>query len=203
MDWVPVLGQLWQLVRRVIEGYAHEGMYEVLDFDLNLELADPRGETAVFRKREKVRFLQNNVIAYQDQAWGDGELFADYKCSPGVQVDRYKEGSKYRVLISLRETKHEGDKLEIQTERTVRGGFTQPEEAVETEVSFRMRKARLSVTFPLARPPQRALLVEQNANRTHTLDAEHFVHLPDGRIQVQWETERPRLYERYAIRWTW
>ena len=47
-----------------------------------------------FSKRQRVRYLQNNIIAYQDQAWGDGEMLVNYRCSPGVPVDRYKLGHK-------------------------------------------------------------------------------------------------------------
>jgi len=31
-----------------------------------------------------VRYLQDNVIAYRDQAWGDGEILVDYRCTPGI-----------------------------------------------------------------------------------------------------------------------
>jgi hypothetical protein len=62
------------------------GMYEVLDYHTELELLDVKGKKAVFRKVQKVRFLQNNIIAYYDKAWGDGDIFVDYKCSPGVGV---------------------------------------------------------------------------------------------------------------------
>ena len=48
------------------------GMYEVLDYQAQLVLKDSKGKTAVYTKRQHVHFLQNNVIAYQDQAWGDG-----------------------------------------------------------------------------------------------------------------------------------
>jgi hypothetical protein len=40
-------------------------------------LEDPEGKRATFKKREKVRYLQDNVIACQDQAWGDGDILKD------------------------------------------------------------------------------------------------------------------------------
>jgi hypothetical protein len=64
-------------------------MYEVVEYESTLELQDRGGQRATFRKREKVRYLQNHIIAYQDQAWGDGEILLDYRCSPGKPVDRY------------------------------------------------------------------------------------------------------------------
>jgi hypothetical protein len=49
------------------------------------------------------------VIAFEDYAWGDGDVLAEYKCSPGFEADRYLEGDRWNILISLRETKHRGD----------------------------------------------------------------------------------------------
>jgi len=69
-------------------------MCEVLRYESTLELKDRGGERATFKKREQVRYLQDNVIAYQDQAWGDGEILVNYRCSPGTPVDRYQSGYK-------------------------------------------------------------------------------------------------------------
>jgi hypothetical protein len=53
------------------------GIYEVLEYEKTLELVDPKGKLAVYTKHKKVRFLQDKVIAFQDQAFGDGNIFAD------------------------------------------------------------------------------------------------------------------------------
>lgn len=74
LPWLETLAQLWKLGRRILRGLAEEGMYEVLEYESTLELQDRHGKRAIFRKREKVRYLQNNIIAYQDQAWADGEI---------------------------------------------------------------------------------------------------------------------------------
>jgi len=84
---------------RIFESFRqfhYPGIYEVLDHRVSLELLDVKGKKAVYRKCQRVRFLQDNVIAYQDLAWGDGKIFAKYKCSPGIAVDKYQDGSYYR-----------------------------------------------------------------------------------------------------------
>jgi len=43
-------------------------MYEVLDYESTLGLRDWDGERVTFRKREKVRYLQDHITAYQDKA---------------------------------------------------------------------------------------------------------------------------------------
>lgn len=85
---LPVLLDIYKSLRRLAQKYLHEGLYEVLQYEATLEILDAYGERAVFRKHHRVKFLQDNVIAYEDYAWGDGDLFADYRCSPGVVVDR-------------------------------------------------------------------------------------------------------------------
>src|SRR5205823_4768834 len=82
--WLKILAEGWKVVRQVWRGVADEGMYEVLEHESTLELQDSQGEQAFFRKRQKVRYLQNHIIAYQDQAWGDGEILVNYRCTPGV-----------------------------------------------------------------------------------------------------------------------
>jgi hypothetical protein len=100
-SWPDVLGDVGKIVRRVVQSWSYKGMYEVLEYEATLELEDPEGKRATFKKREKVRYLQDNIIAYQDQAWGDGEILVDYRCSPGTAVDRYRSGYKTKVVAAL------------------------------------------------------------------------------------------------------
>ena len=179
------------------------GTYEVLEHRVTLELKDTKGKKAIYRKHQRIRFTQDNVIAYQDKAWGAGEIFADYKCSPGVAVDRYKEGHRWRILISLRETKNKGDEETIHIERTILNGFTRSGENWQTDVDHRMHKLSVSVIFPKRRHPKKADLIEQNTCRTTPLDHRHFHTLPDGRCQVTWKKNNPKLFERYLIAWEW
>jgi len=178
-------------------------MYEVIYYESTLELLDKRGERALVRKHEKVRYLQNSIIAYQDQAWGDGEILINYRCAPGIPVDRYRPGKKTYILISLREVKNRGDEDEFNMEWEIRKGFLRQTELWEAEINHRMKKLRIQVIFPPSRPPRRASLVEESSQRTRPLSEEAQVRLPDSRWLVFWETDRPRLHETYSLRWEW
>jgi hypothetical protein len=202
-DYIGILAVVWRLGRRILAFKTQEGIYEVLDLDARLELQDSKGHKAILYKRERVRFLQDNIIAYQDKAWGDGKIFADYKCSPGVAVDRYRDGYRYRILISLRETKNRGNIEEFQIERTIQDGFTKPVEDFQIDIDHTTQKLSLSAVFPRKRIPKRVLLIERNTTRAIALGAEHIQTRPDGRQQVVWRTERPRLFEGYILRWEW
>jgi hypothetical protein len=100
---------LYQGLQQVAEHLFRDGPYEILEYDSVLELLDPRGELAVFKKRLRVKFLRDNITALQNYAWGDGHVLVDYHCSPGIVADRYLEGGHWNVLISLRQTKGTGD----------------------------------------------------------------------------------------------
>ena len=202
-DWISLLFDLYRALRLFLRRERHEGMYEILEYDSTLELVDPKGETAIFKRRERVKFLQDNVIAFQDRAWGDDEIFADYKCSPGIEVDRYQEGDRWNVLISLRETKSAGDIEDFYIERTVIRGFTKDEEWRQTEIRHRTRRLKLSIIFPSQRRCRRAVLMERNRNRTTVLDQGYFTDFPDGRQALTWEISKPRRFEIYTIKWKW
>jgi hypothetical protein len=109
LPWADVLGDALKALRKAIQGRCDRGLYEVLDYELTPELKDGQGKKTTFKKREEVRYPQNNVIAYQDQAWGDGEILLNYRCTPGTPVDRYRSGFKTCILISRREVKDKGD----------------------------------------------------------------------------------------------
>lgn len=180
-----------------------QGIYEILDYDSTLELIDSNGQTVVFQKRQKVRFLQNDVIAFEDFAWGDGEIFADYHCSPGVAVDRYQDGDRWNILISLREAQSRGDVTDFHITRTVTGGFTQQDEWYQAEIRRPTRRLRLAVIFPKERQCRRATVQERKRNRTQVLGPECFHPLSDGRQLVEFETTHVRHLEMYTLRWTW
>ena len=114
--WLEITADLWHLSKKLWRGLADEGMYEVLEHEVVLELKDSKGKRALVRKRQKVRYRQNNIIAYQDQAWGDGRILVNYHCTPGFEADRYESGHKTLILISLREVKEkeEEEKAENQ-----------------------------------------------------------------------------------------
>jgi hypothetical protein len=182
---------------------ATRGMYEVLEYESTLELLDMYGKQAVFHKRQRVRYLQDNIIAYQDQAWGDGRILLDYRCAPGFPVDRYQLGHKTLILISLREVKQRGDIDEFNIQWGIRNGFLKSQESWETEISHRMKQLRIRVIFPTDRPPLRRVCVEASRQIVHPITGEYQRQLPDGRSQVIFEIDNPRLNERYILNWDW
>jgi hypothetical protein len=202
LPWFEVLGTVWQIARKALQARSYKGMYEVLEYESTLELRDRSGKRATFRKREKVRYLQDRIIAYQDQAWGDGDILIDYRCTPGKAVDQYRLGHKTYILISRREVKNRRDIDEFNIKWNMRDGFLRRTEQWETHVKHPMKSLKISVVFPKSRPPQRTTLIESNRQRSHNLN-EQIRKKPDGRWQITWEAHRPHLHETYILQWEW
>jgi hypothetical protein len=203
LPWVEILSELMMYGRKALRGLAIEGVYEVLEYETMLELHDTKGKKATLKKREKVRCLQDNIIAYQDQAWGNGDILLNYNCSPGKPVDRYRSGYKTHILISLREMKNKGDMDEFNIEWGIREGFLSKNGFWATEINHRTKHIRIHVILPKSRPPTRTSIAEKNHKRTHILGKDSIKQLPDGRWRVTWEKSKPRLYEQYLLKWDW
>ena len=180
-----------------------QGVYKVLDHDTSLELMDPHGKTAIVTRRQRVKFLQDNVVAFADYAWGDGDIFAEYSCSPGVPVDVFNRGSRHTVLISLRETKSRGDVLRFRIRRNILGGFTKGNEWWETEICHRTERLKVAIIFPQERRCQRATVTQHSTSRTISLGPQDLRFLSNGRQKLTWEIAKPKLHDRYILKWRW
>jgi hypothetical protein len=193
----------WDLWSQLRDRIGYHGMYEILDYRSTLDLSDPTGEEVHISRRQVIRFLQDNIVAIHDHAWGDGKLFAKYECSPGIPVDFYQDGAKWNVLVSLRETKNRGEVMEFSAKRTVTGGFLQENEWWETEVDHLTSRLAISIIFPKVRPCLRATLTRQHGGKVEVLDGRHFQMLGSGRQELSLTIARPTLHERYLIKWEW
>jgi hypothetical protein len=75
---LALISDLYGWGKSFIQKITMPGMYEVVNYETTLEILDAKGKAAILTKIEEVRFLQNNIIAFQDQAWGDGKILKDY-----------------------------------------------------------------------------------------------------------------------------
>ena len=175
----------------------------MLDYHMVLDLKDPMGKKAIYRKEQKVLYLQNNITAITDQAWGDGKILLDYRCSPGEAVDRYRSGHKTLILISLRQIRNRGEKDTIRIQWALKNSFLTETEEWTTSISHRTKRLHINVNFPEKRPPLKIFIIETNRKRQTQLGKDHLTQLPDKRWKVSWKKSKPRLYEEYTFRWVW
>jgi len=203
LPWFELIGKIWKIGRKVIRGLSQEGIYEVLDYECEVELRDKNGKLAVIKKRERLRYLQDYITSYLDQTWGDGEILQGYRCSPGTPVDEFRLGHKTYKLISLREFRNRGDIDEFNIEWKMRNGFLKSTGFWGTAINHRTKKITVKVIFPKNKPPLQASIIESNLQRRRILGKDAQKLLPTGKSMIIWEKENPRLYENYVLRWEW
>lgn len=197
---------LYDLVVKVYDRFTRDRVdapLEVLDFDSTIDLVDAAGKKAIFHRRMKVRFLQDHVIAFQDQVWGDGKALASYKVSPGYIVDQYRDGDRWNVLISLRQMRSRGEIEEFVSERIDLDAFRGKEEWVQAETWLPTQKHRFRILFPKGRSCKRIWLHERSRQRTTSLSLDVVKALPDGRTELVWEKSSPRRGEIFTLKWEW
>ncbi len=174
LPWFEMIGELWKIGRKLMRGLSSEGIYEVLDYECRLELQDKTGEYATVQKQEKVRYLQDYITTYQDQAWGDGRDLLDYQLfTRDCMSMSISSGHNTYKLISLRESKNKGDIDEFNIEWKMRNGFLKPAGFWGTAINHRTKKVTVKVVFPKAsRPPRSVSVFETNLQRTRVLGPE-------------------------------
>jgi hypothetical protein len=192
-----------EMINEIKLWFAAKGMFEVLDYETILEIKDRYGRKAKVTKNQKVKYLQDNIIAYQDQAWGDGEILKNYQSSKGKPVDKYRLGEMRHVLISLREVKHKGDIDEINISWDWENGFLVPTGFWGTKISHKTRMVSVKVIFPKSRPPKKAYIYFTSNRKTKELASESIKRLADGKWCIKWGIKKPKISENYVIKWEW
>jgi len=203
LPWLELAEELVRMAWAWWRRRQDTGMYEALRYESTLELLDAAGEEASFTKRARVRYLQNDVVAFQDQIWSDGRAPIHYRCSPGVVVDRYRRAQTTVLLISLRQAKQRGEADDYHIQWRIRGGFRRSRELWQTTIYYQTRFACIQVIFPAARPPQEIWGREEFSRRALDPARLSKQQLPDGRWLVQWKVRAPALHERYNLHWLW
>jgi len=200
---VPILVDLYSWIKKGLQKISKTGMYEVLAYEITLEILDSKGRHALVKKTEEVRFLQDNIIAFQDQAWGAGKILLNYMCSPGIPVDFYPLGHKTQILISLKEVKNLGDVIKFNIQWEIKNGFLKPVGFWATDVNHSTKSIRVNIIFPRDRPPRKIMTIEMNSQRNANLDMNSLIQLPDNKWQITWVKKIPKVNEHYLIKWVW
>jgi hypothetical protein len=200
---IPLLGDLYGWGKSFLQKITKPGMYEVLNYETILEILDAKGKNAILTKTEEVRFLQNNIIAFQDQAWGSGKILIDYKCKPGIPVDFYQFAHKTYIVISLRNVMKKGDITKFDIGWKIKKGFRESNGFWSTDINHFTKVIKINVIFPKERPPLKCSTVGSNRQVIKEIPIDAIVHLPDKRWQVTWEKQNPKLYEHYVLKWEW
>lgn len=172
--------------------------YEVLNYDGSLVLHDKRGTRATFKRRQRIRFLQDGVSAIMDHAWGDGIILTNYRHSGGVLADSFKDQGVRHLVVDLKRPMKRGEILDFEVEREAMEMFGASDGWVETRIDHPISKLSQRIVFPKGRPAHQVGL--DDPDQALPLTARQ---LPDGSTEMIVGLREPAENTPYVIRWRW
>lgn len=202
---IEILIRLGPRARKYLDALVQRFMpeqddFEIEDMKLSIDVVDRQGDRAIFKKEERLRFLRDNVTAIYDYGWGTREPFASHRVKPGRLVERRQIGLKHRSLVVLPEPQNQGDKLTLTVRRLIRAKFTGPNNWLEGEVYYRMRRMQLSVTVPIAPPITGAKFIRRRQSTEVPLSVQLISR---KRQRIRASIVRPRIGDSYLLEWDW
>lgn len=183
------------------------GPYEISKMVNELDIQSIDGSLAVHRKQLSLEFLHNQVVAIWEGAYGDGEQFADFKCTPTSlrAVDEFVEGGRRHKVISLRRLYNRGDKIDVTFERTIKNALLDPErEAFLVDVTRRTQTLIIRIIFHKEHKCTEATLYRRHGKKSSKEPlTQSFSYNEEGRQVIEWKKSRPKLGDTYTFEWTW
>lgn len=174
--------------------------FEILDMKMALDVVDARGRKAIYTKRERIRFLRDNITSIYDYGWGTGNTYASHRVKPGRVVERRRLGSRYRSLVILPEPQNKGDEMTLTVRRLWKGTLKGRPNWLEAEVHHKMQHLELVVMLPRGRRMQSARLLD----RKGPVKPDPRVNVTaQGRHRVQARITKPVLGNCYTLEWDW
>lgn len=178
-------------------------VYEIVNLEETWEIHDATGATVTLKKVMDVEFLRDQVTSIHDPAWGAGELFAEYSCSPGRYVGISRSGERQLAVVMLDPPRRRGDSQHFDITRVIKGGFTGPDEWIELDSETCTGPLKVSVVFPRDRLPQNCQWTRRRGNSEKNLGAISQRWREDGRQECYVRVARPSPDEIYRVTWTW
>ena len=168
--------------------------YETIKFSGRLEILDRERRAARFVRRQRVRFLEDDVGVFMDRVWGEGVLFAGY-AAPGLRMlEPIRTLKGYVVPLRLPRLFRKGDVFDIVTERRIIGAFYHPLAYWDTAMSAPTELVSIEVAAPAGTPIKRPEIV---APARGDMDARQ------RQRSLEFRVARPALDVPYKLAWSW
>lgn len=168
--------------------------YETIKYSGRLEILDAETRSARFIRRQRIRFLEDNVSVFMDRAWGDGVLFAGYAARGLRILEPIPTGKGYVIPLALPRRFAKGDVFDITTERRIVGAFYHPLAYWDTAMSAPTELVAIDIVVPPGADVRRPEIV---APARGDMDATQHRRSLDFRVA------RPALNIPYKLAWSW
>lgn len=174
--------------------------YENLSLNLTLDILDCKGQRALVRRSQRVRFLSEEAGVLTNPVWGQGEQVKRFQIAGARRIGSRQEGPRRILFLGLIERPTKGTVCKVLSRRLITGGFRQKREYFEAAIERPTRRFGLKVLFPKGRPPKQAALIATPGDTNERLPLRLN---RDGRAVINWTTERPRPDSLFSVRWSW
>jgi hypothetical protein len=160
------------------------------------------GDESQTKRTRLLRFTQDQVITLLDWARGDGTGNSTYSCGEPLK-DFKLDGRHYRLLL-LERFYNRGDELEFTVRRTSKGMFPKKTDRVTIEALHVISVLKMTVRWPVERPPTAVRFRKTSAAGTHQTEAvTDAVRLRDGRREYSVTAHAPELGSLTVVEWDW
>jgi hypothetical protein len=168
--------------------------FETLSFESQLDILEENG-AATFRRRQRIRFLEDNVSFFIDRVWGEGVILAGYSPGRGMSlVDSVRNEGRWALLLSFSRRFRKGDSVEIETERRIVGAFTESGGYWELAMNAPTRMLSLQVKSPRKRTVSEPEIVAP---------ARGELSFKMSGADAQFVVKHPALHVPYRVEWRW
>lgn len=168
--------------------------FETISFRGRVDVLDRDRQVAVFRRKQRIRFLENNVAVFFDRVWGEGVLFANYQAKGLRIIDAFQASKGYIVALSLPKRFKRGDVFDIETERRIVGAFYKDQGYWDSAMSAPTKLLSIDIVTP---PGVGIRAPDIVAPTRDGIDADH------QRQRLRLRAKGPQTHVSYSLRWAW
>lgn len=168
--------------------------YETIKYGGRLEMLDKEGNVATFTRRQRIRFLEDNVAVFFDRVWGEGVLFANYSAKSMRIIDAIPTTKGYVVPLALPRRFSKGEVFDVVTHRRIVGAFLPDMAYWDSAMHAPTELLALDVVAPRTR---RFRSPEIIAPPTGDFDADA------SRGSLKLRVRQPALHASYRLMWAW
>lgn len=178
--------------------------YIIIERNITLHLKDSLGKIAICEDE----LLLNPLVPmedYVDVFLHEGKI-ANIKSSGGKIISQEKEGGLFKVTTKFDKTYAPGESISYTSSCEYLDSHTEESEYFSVWSGFPLRRLNISVIFPPERLPAIYSGIKKiiKFDRTlHTNPLEPIQLMADGQYTLHLSIDRPGIFDRYRIDWSW
>lgn len=168
--------------------------YKTIKFSGQLEMLDQEGRVAVFRRQQRIRFLEDGVGIFFDRVWGSGVLFAGYSAASLRILEPIRTKDGYVLPLALPRMYARGETFDIVTTRRIVGAFIEEASYWDSAMSAPTDLLTIKVIGHRSRPFRHPeLIVPQEGDMDATTSRNMF----------NFRVKHPATNIPYKLVWSW